>query len=335
MSTTHNSHSASTTDTDADDPAHRAEYVAFLHRNPFALDAWQLGFATGIREDTSVQNDRFVGTEVPVWMLDNNFRDPNIDRFCNAVEYHDPEVAVVADVADVTAARDAVALARDLADEFDLLPIVTPKSRDALNALPNDIVAGYPNGYSTTVATDYSRPSDWHGRDVHILGGSPPRTWSAIRSLTTATDDQSSLTDYGIGCDETANIIGIDWNGLHGVAYHGERWTKSQPHYVRADEMSIRETVRSGLHKVRSYWCDRGVWPSTTPREATGDTAHDVTVDDASDLPCPTCGQRPTDPVVVEYECGVRAFCSTPCRDHYEYTMAPTPVSAVETYCGI
>lgn len=31
--------------------ARRAEYVGFLDRHPFATDAYELGFAVGIRED--------------------------------------------------------------------------------------------------------------------------------------------------------------------------------------------------------------------------------------------------------------------------------------------
>ena len=64
---------------------------------------------------------------------------------------------------------------------------------------------------------------------------------------------------------------------------------------------------------------------------ATGDTGHEVNVADANDLSSPTCGRRPTDPLVVEYECGVRAFCSPLSRNHYENTLGSNRGSAVET----
>ncbi|WP_425492143.1 hypothetical protein [Haloferax gibbonsii] len=51
-------------------------------------------------------------------------------------------------------------------------------------------------------------------------------------------------------------MVSLDWNDRQGVAYHGECWIKSEPHYVCADEMSIHETVRAGLYEVWSYWCN-------------------------------------------------------------------------------
>ncbi|NHN64503.1 hypothetical protein G9463_14540, partial [Haloarcula sp. JP-Z28] len=31
--------------------AQQAEYIGFLHREPFVIDAYRLGFAVGVRED--------------------------------------------------------------------------------------------------------------------------------------------------------------------------------------------------------------------------------------------------------------------------------------------
>jgi len=54
--------------------ARQADLIAFLHRVPFALDAFSLGFLTGFREDCTYQQQQFKALELPVGMLDNDFR---------------------------------------------------------------------------------------------------------------------------------------------------------------------------------------------------------------------------------------------------------------------
>src|SRR5699024_3941619 len=61
--------------------ARRADYVAFLHRHPFATDAYELGFLPGIREDYTLQISEFANVETPALMVDNDFRDPDTDRY--------------------------------------------------------------------------------------------------------------------------------------------------------------------------------------------------------------------------------------------------------------
>ncbi|WP_254534873.1 transposase [Halomarina litorea] len=68
----------SPTETHSD--ARQAAYVAFLHRVPFAIDALTLGFLPGFREDCTYQQSQFDTLECPVGMLDNDFRNPDLDR---------------------------------------------------------------------------------------------------------------------------------------------------------------------------------------------------------------------------------------------------------------
>jgi hypothetical protein len=41
--------------------ARQTDYVAFLHRVPFALDAFNLGFLTDFREDCTYQQTQYTG----------------------------------------------------------------------------------------------------------------------------------------------------------------------------------------------------------------------------------------------------------------------------------
>ena len=69
------------------------------------------------------------------------------------------------------------------------------------------------------------------------------------------------LTQPTLTGDPPADIVGLDWNGPHKVAYNGESWSRNG--WQRADQLSIRSTVRRSLREMRAYWTDRGVWPTT------------------------------------------------------------------------
>lgn len=77
------------------------------------------------------------------------------------------------------------------------------------------------------MAHEFSDPPDWRGRRIHILGGSPPKQLEAIRQLTRPT----------LSADPPADIVGVDWNGLHRGAQFGE------------------------------FWKAHGIWPETTPQD--------------------------------------------------------------------
>ena len=76
---------ASSSDSAAEIRADRqADYVAFLHRVPFAIDAANMGYLTGYREDCSYQQGQYRDLDLPVGMLDNDFRNPDLDRFVDS-----------------------------------------------------------------------------------------------------------------------------------------------------------------------------------------------------------------------------------------------------------
>jgi len=56
--------------------ARQADVVAFLHRAPFTLDTYKVGFLPGFREDCGYQQSQYQDLNIPVGMLDNDFRTP-------------------------------------------------------------------------------------------------------------------------------------------------------------------------------------------------------------------------------------------------------------------
>ncbi|MFC7213044.1 DUF6610 family protein [Saliphagus sp. GCM10025334] len=233
--------------------------MGFLHRHPFATDAYELGYAVGVREDYSYQIEEVPNVDLPVIMLDNDFRDPDLDRYLEKFERYDPSVAVLGDAYTQEEAEELDLVVEQLRDEHPYKEYVAvPKCREALEILGEDLILGYSMGYSDVQASDFSDIVDWRGLKIHLLGASPPKQYEVIQDLT-----QPTLTG-----DPPADIVGLDWNGFHRVAYNGEYWSRDgwQP----ADQLTVRETVQKSLEEIKTYWQDKGIWPGTGPRDLYG-----------------------------------------------------------------
>lgn len=292
--------------------ARRTKYVAFLHRHPFATDAYEIGFLPGVREDYTLQTGNLSNVDCPVLMVDNDFRDPNLERYLERIRglKRQPWVCVLGDAETPEQARTYTEFARSLSTEFpETEYVIVPKCPEAFEIIDEQFVLGYAMGYSDMQAEDISEISDWRGRRVHLLGASPPKQWEMIQRLT-----QPTLTG-----DPPANIIGVDWNGIQRVAYLGERWTRDG--WKRADHLTIRETVTESLREMRLFWEEKGVWPTRTPLEEIG-----TAVKKPDDHVFAGSGRDPRgkeameEAIVVEYDNGQTfAFENKSERDHFEY----------------
>ncbi len=175
------------------------------------------------------------------------------------VDRYQPEVAVVGDASTKEAAERYHAAATDIRDAYsDVEPVIVPKCREAFDVLDEATVLGWPNGYANTDPFDYSDLSDWRGRPVHILGGTPHSQHDVIDLLTQPTLDEQPPAD----------IVGLDGNAIYKAAYYGEYWTPDG--YESADHFSIRRTVRRSLEEIKGYWQDLDVWPTDTPIDRYG-----------------------------------------------------------------
>ena len=292
--------------------ARQADHVAFLHRVPFAFDAFRLGFLTGFREDCTYQQQQFNALELPVGMLDNDFRNPDLDRYVERFFEHEPQVGVIGDTYEVEEVDRYVAAAREIQGSYpesDL--VIVPKCRAAIHAIPDDLVVGYSRGYADRLAHEFSEPSDWRGRRVHILGGSPPKQLDVIKQLTRPT-----LTG-----DPPADIVGLDWNGLHRGAQFGEFWTANgwDDSGRDAEHMTIRKTVRCSHAKVREFWQARGVWPEPTAQEDDVEFEYrGLSPSNIESAACTECDvsvwTTERGPFVAEYDTGeICGYCSYDC----------------------
>jgi len=121
--------------------ARQADVVAFLHRAPFTLDAYKVGFLPGFREDCGYQQTQYQDLNIPVGMLDNDFRNPDLDRFVDRFFEHEPRVGVIGDVYECDGVDDHVAAAREIQASYpEAELIIVPKSRSVIDAIPEDLV---------------------------------------------------------------------------------------------------------------------------------------------------------------------------------------------------
>ena len=272
--------------------------MGFLHRHPFATDAYELGFAPGVREDYTYQCGDLPNVDLPVVILDNDFRDPDLERYRDRFDRYDPSVAILGDAYTPRDARLLNDFAGELSENHPYKAfVVVPKCSEALSLINDEVVLGYAMGYSDVQAHKVADLNEWRGRKVHLLGASPHTQYEVIEALT-----QPTLTD-----DPPADIVGLDWNGMQKVAYHGEYWTPDG--WRPADHLSIRETVRTSLRAIKQFWQDRGVWPDTEPIDLYGpavsvpdDPVYAVTGADIETR------EQLEASVVVEYSDGIRAY---------------------------
>lgn len=230
-----------------------------MHRHPFATDAYELGYAVGVREDYSYQIDDLPNVNLPVTILDNDFRNPDLDRYLDRFEEIDPSVGILGDAYTRYQAEELNQSALDLLESYPYKElVVVPKCREAIHIFDDDLVLGYAMGYSDIQAQDFSKPVDWRGRRVHLLGASPHKQYNTIQDLI-----QPTLTG-----EPSADIVGLDWNGIHQTALKGEYWT--QEGWQPADHLTIRETVRKSLKEIKKFWQDKDIWPEIEPIDLCG-----------------------------------------------------------------
>jgi len=292
--------------------ARQADSVAFLHRAPFAFDAYKLGFLPGFREDCGYQQSQYQDLDIPVGMLDNDFRNPDLDRYVARFFEHEPQVGVIGDVYDPEDVGKYVAAAREIQASYpDADLVIVPKCRDVIDKIPDAIVLGYSRGHADRLAHEFSEPTDWRGRRVHILGGSPPKQLDVIKQLTRPT-----LTD-----DPPADIVGLDWNGLHRGAQFGEFWTAEgwDDSGRDADHVTVRKTVRHSLARLKKFWQSHGVWPESTPQSGSFEVEYESpSPSDLDGTDCTECGANVwrtcRGPYIAEYDTGaICGYCSYEC----------------------
>ncbi len=179
------------------------------------------------------------------------------------------------------------------------------------DVISEDITLGYSCGAADLLAHEFSDPADWRGRRVHILGGSPRKQLHAIEQLTWPT----------LAGDPPAQIVGIDWNGLHRGAQFGEFWTADgwDASGRDADHVTVRKLVRHSLGQIKAFWQAHGIWPETEPHDQSVPLQYEgPTPSDLESAACAVCEANVwttnRGPAVAEYDTGeVCGYCSHDC----------------------
>lgn len=196
--------------------------------------------------------------DLPQSFLDNDYEDPDLDRFLEEFHNREPQVAVIGDAYNREQAREYQEVIDNLLEDYPHRRfIVAPKSEEAFDVLdPATTTLGYANGKSQVQAEDLG-PAKFRGWDTHILGGNPLDAYTAIEKLTQPTIDGRP----------PANVVGYDCNLPLRMAYW-EYWTPEG--WKDNAGMTPRETARQSYQEIKQYLREKDVWPETEPRELDG-----------------------------------------------------------------
>jgi len=337
------------------------DYIAFLHRVPFASDAHYLGYTTGIRQDYTLQQSN-LPIHTPTLVQDNTYDNPDIEDYINTFNRKQPVLGIIEDAYTSDEAKDYTSVARTLQQQSEFFnPIIVPKCREALSIIPDDIIRGYPVGQSDIHGKDVAPPKQWANSNIHILGGTPISQFNAIQRLTgyspPAERTLSSFTTSSSPARDQphANIVGVDWNMPHKMMQRASKFWTPSGWKQSAYEITPRETIYRSLYNAKQYWEKKDIWPNTTPLDLTNgcintlDTelcqlpASNFHIADRQCIGCNTSLHTTSDPLpVLHYDESntdiynptrwvVYWFCSEACRntdsaDTYRKKLGTYPI---------
>jgi hypothetical protein len=146
--------------------------LIFCHRYEFAIIADQLGYRIGTRADSLQTNQvhKTLSEGHSIDFVDNNFKDPDWERFEEAVKITNPLYTVLPDVYDEQSLEGIVTFGYRLEERYDVTPIIVPKYDIDVTEIPENWIIGFsvPSGYGET---DVSI-TRFTSHPVHLLGGS-------------------------------------------------------------------------------------------------------------------------------------------------------------------
>jgi len=147
------------------------------------------------------------------YFVDQNWKSPNRQSYFEAVAKHKPHMATVLDWERMAQLPEILSWAEEAASHVEVV-VVIPKVQRGIDFIPH-VIGGKPVRLGYSVPTSYGGTplpySDFIGRDVHLLGGSPEK--------------QLRLTKY-------LNVKSVDCNYHMGMAtkfnkfWHGGKWVR-------------------------------------------------------------------------------------------------------------
>jgi hypothetical protein len=167
----------------------------FCHRSKFLEIATVIGYECGVRSDKLHETCDFREGGGKITFVDNNFKDPDVDRLLSVVEEVQPDLAVLPDVYEKDEFDEILSVGAET-EERDVTPIVVPKTEINFDDIPDEWRLGY------SVDADYGSTElsmdEFEGEQVHLLGGTP--------------NSQFAAADKAV--QEGAIIVSADGNGM-------------------------------------------------------------------------------------------------------------------------
>lgn len=111
----------------------------------------------------------------PIWFADQNWKNPNREKYIAALALHKPHMASVLDLERPDQVEEVLGWAEDAARHVETVMII-PKYKEAIRDIPL-IICNKPVRLGYSVPTEFGGSPvplrDFHDWPVHLLGGSP------------------------------------------------------------------------------------------------------------------------------------------------------------------
>lgn len=214
----------------------------------FSDIAWEAGFQLGARlPNRTVYHS--------LYFIDQEWRDPNRERYMAALREHRPVMATVLDWEREEQWGEVMAWAEEAATHVGKYLVIIPKVQGGCSRIPEkiggkEVVLGYsvPTRFGGTPLPLW----EFRGRRVHLLGGSPQaqmREWSYLcLQNEVVSADGNMMNRMAMNCQYWVN--GTAWNAHN--RYWPQLW-ETDPEY-RGMKDAPYEAFRRSCRNIVEAW---------------------------------------------------------------------------------
>ena len=170
--------------------------------------AYEYGFKTGGRLDNI---DRLAEDGIPIHFIDMDWHNPEFERLVQACKKYEPEYVVGGDYtkhdpshpdSNISTINERAEILNQYAENVQ----VVPHGSNQVEEVPEWAVVGY--SVPTTYGAAEGELIDYHGRDMHLLGGAPAKQMDMIREF-----GGDIVSIDGNAINKMANVANRYWSG--------------------------------------------------------------------------------------------------------------------------
>lgn len=140
-------------------------------------------------------------------LIDINWKSYNWNNHILAIKKHNPKYAVVPDVESNDLIKERVEMGLEI-ESLGSIPIIVPKIHGIISSIPSNYLIGIsvPSSYAGFLPPLW----DLHGKNVHLLGGSPKKQRNLWREYSS---NNINVVSVDINCHSKASDFGSYWDG--------------------------------------------------------------------------------------------------------------------------